>query len=300
MSLPYPPPPKTDFGFGTAYERVAIYEMIDRWLAAWGDGIRTGAEGFHDGFTGLPGLHLIPLARRGGKVAVACVNPTTEAGVRAIYQSLNLDASLQTRLTQTPADFADEGPFDVVMLFNPFPYTEDWRGYLAQAAKLSRNRLIVSVANANSYGALFRRVMKTLRPTGKVDLFDHPATNPANMRAELSQYGTIETEDFFDCPWWPDLFVEAGDSIASWLISQIPFCGKRSRPDQPKPQPESPSGAYLYGPGLYPFFTPNSPDLIALKEKIKGHPTFDHWKRGLVKEFFGHHRIFVVRRPGHP
>lgn len=293
MPLPYPSTPPADFGFGTAYERVAIYEMISNWISQWQYAGKTGIEGFYDGFTGLPGLHLLPLAQAGGTVTVACRDGAQAEAIRAIYDSNDLADRLETLVTQDPADLGDRR-FDLALLFNPFPYVENWEHFLSTVAQLSTGRLVVSVANPNSYGALFRRGMKKLRPTGKTDLFDHPATSPKHMRKMLSAYGAVEQEDYFDCPWWPDLFVEAGDSLASWLIGQIPFVEK---PAPKPPVPASASAEYRYGPDGYPYFQENSPELSALRQKITRHPTFDRSPKGPLKEFFAHHRIFVVHRP---
>lgn len=289
MILPYPPPPPADFGFGTAYERLAIYDRLRGWTKEWQPS--TAIEGFFDGFTGLPGLHLLPLAEQDAQVTIAC-RPGQENTLRAIYEKAGLDRHTTITPSQDPADFPS-GAFDVVLLFNPFPYVADWQAFLASAARLSRGRLIVSVANPRSYGALFRRTLKKLRPTGRIDLFDHPATDPRTMRRELERHGRIEIEDCVDCPWWPDLFVEAGDSLASWLLGQLP--GGKALAGKRRGSSQSPS--HLYGADLYPYASAESPELASLREKSARHPTFDRRPYGALKQFFAHHRIFVVRRP---
>lgn len=289
MSLPYPPTPPADFGFGTAYERLALYERLRGWMKAWQPS--SGIEGFFDGFTGLPGLHLLPLAEEGALVTVAC-RPGQENTLRAIYGQAGRERQITVAPSQNPDDFPTAA-FDIVLLFNPFPYVADWQAFLASAARLSRGRLIISVANPRSYGALFRRALKKIQPTGEVDLFDHPATDPRTMRRELARHGRIEIEDCFDCPWWPDLFVEAGDSLASWLLGRLP--GGKNLAKKMRGGSRNPS--HLYGEALYPYARPDSPEVASLREKSARHPTFDQRPYGPLKQFFAHHRIFVVRRP---
>lgn len=288
MPLPYPTIPDTDFGFGTAYERVAFYELLEKWFREWQP--KSGCEGFYDGFTGLPGLHMLALARLGGAVTVACPDEKQADRVQSIYRGSGLSDRLQVVTATEPSQLTGQ-TFDVVILFNPFPYRDDWREFLQAAASIARDRLIVSVANRDSYGALFRRVQKNLRPSGKVDLFDHPATDPKIMRAELERYGHVEIEDFFDAPWWPDLFVDAGDSIVSWVMKSVFGLKPKPRPAAPKPE-----GAWSFGAGSYPYFTADDTIRTGLAAKITTHPTFDRWPKGVVKRFFGHHRIFVVQR----
>lgn len=111
------------------------------------------------------------------------------------------------------------------------------------------------------------------------------------MRAELERYGHVEIEDFFDAPWWPDLFVDAGDSIVSWVMKSVFGLKPKPRPAAPKPE-----GAWSFGAGSYPYFTADDTIRTGLAAKITTHPTFDRWPKGVVKRFFGHHRIFVVQR----
>ena len=288
MPLPYPSPPDTDYGFGTAYERMAFYELLEKWFRTWQP--QSGCEGFYDGFTGLPGLHMLALARLGGAVTVACPDQNQSDRIQAIYHESGLSDRLEVVTASEPAQLPGR-TFDVVLLFNPFPYRDDWREFLQDAASITKGRLIVSVANRDSYGALFRRVQKTLQPNDRIDLFDHPATDPKIMRAELARYGRIEIEDFFDAPWWPDLFVDAGDSIVSWVMKSVFGLKPKSRPITP-----TAPGEWSYGPGSYPYFTNRDEERTKLTAQIASHPTFDRWSKGMVKRFFGHHRIFVVQR----
>ena len=60
--------PRQDWGLGTAYERVAVYALLDEWLAP--RALRTLFEGPIDGMAGIPGIHGIGLARKGVAVEV--------------------------------------------------------------------------------------------------------------------------------------------------------------------------------------------------------------------------------------
>src|ERR1700722_1281786 len=83
-----------DLGLGTAYERVAIYKLFDRWSE--GHRIETAAEGPLDGMAGIPGLHLMGFAHRGIHSTVCLPTDDALARVRAIYRRQGAEDHLST------------------------------------------------------------------------------------------------------------------------------------------------------------------------------------------------------------
>ncbi|CAN5611255.1 hypothetical protein BH09VER1_BH09VER1_21570 [soil metagenome] len=292
--LAYPDLPEGDFGFGSAYERVALYAKITRWAEKWGEDKLAGLEGFYDCFAGLPGLHLLPLARAGGKVTVACQSKAVSQAVETVYRRAGLLAQLNTIQARRPDDVTGQ-EFDVVLLFNPFPFITEWESFLEAAARRSRTYLIVSVCSRSSYGIAFRRLMKKIKPSSGtgLDLFEHPTSDPVFFRSCLAQYGEIIEEDYFDVPWWPDFYGGPGDTVLTWMLKQF---GWKPKPSPPVPHPPLKLNHY-YPPDSFPYFGDSPQTLACLRQKIARHPTFDNLPYGLLKSFFAHHRIFVVRRP---
>src|SRR5580704_14215339 len=80
---------KEDLGLGTAYERVAIYKLFDRWSE--GRRIESAAEGPLDGMAGIPGLHLMGFAHRGIHATVCLPDDDAIARVRAIYRRQGIE-----------------------------------------------------------------------------------------------------------------------------------------------------------------------------------------------------------------
>src|SRR4051794_33625311 len=83
-----------DVGLGTAYERVAIYDLFDRWSS--GLRIESACEGPLDGMAGMPGLHLLGLAHRGIPVTVCLPEEEALARVRAVYRKQGVERLLST------------------------------------------------------------------------------------------------------------------------------------------------------------------------------------------------------------
>jgi hypothetical protein len=287
----YPDLPPSDFGLGSAYERYALYGWLRATLKKWNGAAFTGVEGFYDSFAGLPGLHLMPLAEAGGHVTVACRNQEMAEKVRGVYDRVGLLSRLQTVIAREPDALAGR-QFDLAFLFNPFPFVEDWTGLLAQTAKLSTRYLLVSVCSRNSYGIIFRRLLKKIRPSSGegLDLFDHSTSDQAFFRRHLGDLGKVTEEVSFDAPWWPDFYGGPGDTVLSWMLKQV---GAKPNPTSSKRRPPN---NHCYGLECFPYFEKTSEALRNLEKKLSRHPTFDHLPEGLIKSFFAHHRIFVVRR----
>lgn len=259
-----------DVGLGTAYERRAIYRALDRWLP---DPPKTAVEGPVDGMAGLPGLHLLGLARRGTRVTV--VHPDGDAleRVRVVYARAGLGARLEV---------ARERPdrrFDLALAFN-LASTEDWRAAL-RASVAGAERAALFVTHPRSWGTWVRRGLRLLeRGARGPELFEHPACDPDVLEPALRALGVIERRAFVDCPWWPDLFVSPGETLLGATAARLSGAGRR-----PARTP------YDYGPADFPWAT--SPPR-GLARALARHPGFDAWPAP-VASIFAHHRAYLVR-----
>src|ERR1017187_5133425 len=103
-----------DVGLGTAYERLAVYALLDRWFAD--AGLRSALEGPVDGMAGMPGLHLIGLARQGTNVTVPLPDTRALEIVRRTYRWLGIEERLTTLCTADPLEIP--GQFDLVLTYN--------------------------------------------------------------------------------------------------------------------------------------------------------------------------------------
>jgi hypothetical protein len=287
--VPLPPPARRDVGLGTAYERWAVYALLRRWLAA--DPPRTALEGPVDGMAGIPGLHLMPAAALGARVTVVAPDDEGADVVRGVYETAGLAERLDLRVGPAWPD----GPFDVVLTYNALPSVPDWKGHLAEAAARAGRTLIVSVTHPASYGVYLRRALRVLQPGARpFELFDHPSTSRRALEPELRRYGTITGDAFVDCPWWPDLFVDTGETLLTGTLGRLPFGRRFLR--GPAAAATEPSGEpFLYGPGRFPFFggTGWSDEL---EPALRRHPNLDGARPASLASVLAHHRIRSVAR----
>lgn len=280
-----------DVGLGTAYERVAIYQLFERW--AENRNIETALEGPIDGMAGIPGLHLLSLARKGTRVTVALPDSEALEIVRSIYQLHGVEDRLTT--LNTASNGSLPGGYDLVLTYNALPLVPDWRAYLKQLAERSKRFFLVSVTNPYSYGVGIRRLQRLVESSRQPELFDHESVRPSVLTPFLQQFGSIVEHTHLDCPWWPDLFVPTGQTLASASLARLPFIGKRFAARNPSSGGQKHNGVvkpYLYGADRFPLF-PDGPDYKELGDTLKRHPVFDG-KGGLLGQLFGHHHAYLV------
>ena len=266
-----------DVGLGTAYERWAIYRRLDRWFPA---APATALEGPLDGMAGMPGLHLLGLALRGTHVTLVHADPAALLRARTIYGRAGIGDRLETiRAASLPS----ERRFDLVLGFNFAPLTKDWRAHLAGLARASCRELVVFATHPRSYGVAIRRALRRLEAPRGPELFEHESCQPTRMRAELTRAGEVLDEKFVDCPWWPDLFVEAGQTLGPQTLRRL------------RPQMETPSEPartrYDWGPARFPFVSERTPG--ALRWALFRHPHFESAPSALAGAF-AHHRAYRV------
>jgi hypothetical protein len=278
-----------DVGLGTAYERVAIYRVLDEWFA--GKPIATAFEGPLDNMAGIPGLHLIGLAQRGARVTVALGDARALSNVEGVYATRGLRDRLETRLL-APSDALAERAYDVALSYNVLPLVPDWRSFLARVARTSKRWLVVALTNPRTYGASVRRLLRPFESRPQEELFQHESVLPAHIEPELAKLGRIAGHEYFDCPWWPDLFVDAGDSLLSATMRRLPFVSRFAPP--PQKTTNDAAGSFVYGRDDYPYPAPLESNR-ELAAALRKHPTFDH-VRG-VAPYFAHLHAYLVELP---
>jgi hypothetical protein len=285
MSTGAAPVAEKDLGLGTAYERVAIYRLFDRW--AEGSSIGSACEGPIDGMAGMPGLHLLGFARRGVAVTVCLPDDDALKRVRALYGNQGLDARLSTRLL--PAEAIPRGRFDVIVSYNALPYVDDWRGYLDRLFDADARWFFVVVSNPVSYGTYLRRAQRALRRENVTELFDYECTRRAAIEPELARHGRIISHEYLDCPWWPDFLLPARQNLAGDLLGKLKAMaggGPTAANDDTPP--------FVFDEENYPFFE-DQPGYAEMVRSMRLHPVFDR-APAPVARFFGHLHGYLVEK----
>lgn len=291
-TVPLSPPARFDVGWGTAYERWAVYRLLRRWLEGWK--VRSALEGPVDGMAGIPGLHLVPAAELGADVTVLV--PTAEAAetVRSVYRLLGLEGRLTVRVA---GDFPSGESFDLVLSYGAAPCVPAWETYLEAGAACARRFFVVSVSHRASYGVFLRKALRLLEAgERRGELFDHPSTDARVLEPLLRRFGPIVADAYVDCPWWPDLFVPTGETLFSGTLGRLPFGRRFLRGARAQPAREG--EPFVYGGSKFPFLGGEGHE-AELVPALGRHPVFDGSPR-LVAGLFAHHRMRVVDRSGRP
>lgn len=289
--VPLPPIARLDVGLGTAYERWAVYQLLRKWLRE--RPVQTALEGPIDGMAGIPGLHLLPAAEQGARVTVVVPDDEGARTVEGVYRQVGFADRLDVRVGEA----WPSGSFDLVLTYNALPSVADWPAYLAEAAAHASRWLVVSVTHPASYGVFVRKALRLVQSTPReLELFDHPATHPRHLEPEIARHGRIVAAQYVDCPWWPDLFVETGQTLASGTLSRLPggsrFKKPPSRPDTGRRAGEEP---FLYGPDLFPFFGGRGFE-EEWKPALRRHPNLDESRFQALAGLLAHHKMRLVAR----
>jgi hypothetical protein len=287
---PLPHPARRDVGLGSAYERWAVYELLGKWLAE--DPPKTALEGPTDGMAGIPGLHLIPAAVRGAHVTVIVPDEEGVEVVRGVYRTVGLEDRLDARAGATwPKE-----TFDLVLTYNALPAVPDWKGYLAEAAAHARRQLVISVTHPGSYGVFLRRVLRLAQPGEKtLEPFDHPSSSSSVLETELHRFGRVTGNAYVDCPWWPCLSVETGETLLTGTLSRLPFGARFRRGPTAAAPAASGDEPFLYGPGRFPFFGGNG-WADELQPALRRHPNLEGSRFCALAGLLAHQRMLRVAK----
>jgi hypothetical protein len=275
-----------DRGLGTAYERYCFYQLLDSWAAQYG--VESFLEGPVDGMAGVAGVHGVGLARRGIKVVSAVPTEDHARVARGVYQVSGARAEITVLDGEDPASIATLPRSDMVVCYHALSFVDDWRTYLKAVASLARKVLVVTVCNPDNWGVAVVRALARLR--GAVGM-EAPESWQTNILApELWQLGRVREHVYFDCPWWPDLQVSAGQSLTDRL-KKMSFAKGFKFTDTP--EGSQLAASFVYGEERWPYFG-GSGWIDELMPALLKHPCFEGAKTTLVRRRSAHLHAFVV------
>ena len=281
----------TDAGLGTAYERYCFYQLLDSWAEQFG--VETFLEGPVDGMAGVAGVHGVGLARRGVKVVSAVPTEEHARVTRGVYASSNAPA----QVVVAGEDLEGLPVSDMVVCYHALSFVDDWRAYLKKVAALARKVLVVTVCNPDNWGVTVVRGLARLRGVHGMAAPEQWQTEV--LAPELWTYGRVKEHTYFDCPWWPDLQVSAGQSLTDRLKKMMSV-KKAGFSFTDTPENSKLAEKYVYGEGRWPYF--GGPGWVdELLPGLLKHPCFEGAKSKAVRSRTAHLHGFVVdMRPRTP
>jgi hypothetical protein len=278
---------KEDRGLGSAYERYALYHLIDSWAEEYG--ALTMLEGPVDGMAGISGVHGVGLARRGVKVVSAVPTEAHADVARRVYQACDASANAEVIVAQE-RDVASLPKSDMVICYHALSFVEqDWRSYLAAVGKLATKVLVVAVCNPDNWGVT---LMKTIaRAQGNWKAGPPEEWKTQTLAPELWKIGRVRAHTYFDAPWWPDLpaFDAGADAYAGRSV--FDRLKKKLRPAK-EPETAKLADRFVFGPERWPYFGgPGFRD--ELMPALLKHPSFEA-SSDQIRSRTAHLHAFVV------
>jgi hypothetical protein len=278
-----------DRGLGSAYERYCFYQRLEAWAKTYD--VHSMLEGPLDGMAGVAGVHGVGLAMQGVQVTVAVDTEAKADLARGVYASVA--APVDVRVTSKLEDLA---PADLVLAYHSLPLVAGWRGYVKELAAHAKKLLVVTVCNPDNWGVAAIRAAARLRGIGGMET---PETWRTDVLAPaLWEVGRVVDHVYFDCPWWPDLQVSAGQSLAD-RTRQL-FRQKKSDVQfTADPEGVQLAESFVYGPAKWPYF--GGPGWREeLLPALLRHPGFDGSKTRFLSRLAHLHAFVVDMRPRTP
>jgi hypothetical protein len=276
-----------DRGLGTAYERWCFYQLMTKWAEEYE--VSSALEGPLDGMAGVRGVHCAGLARSGVRVVAAVTSEDAATVARGVYARTAARASVDVRVVTDEANVRDLPPSDMVLLYHGLPFADGWQSYLISLAKLARKVFVVATCNPDNWG------FAAVSLIGRVRAPDVWRTE--TLAPVLWELGRVREHVYFDAPWWPDLPVAPGQSLANRL-KQL-FVGSGGARFAPPERDAVLSPKYVYGPERWPYF--GGPGwLDDLEPALLRHPAFEGSARKVVQRAAHLHAFVVDMRPRTP
>lgn len=281
-----------DRGLGTAYERYCFYQLLESWARSFG--VETFLEGPVDGMAGVAGVHGVGLAKRGVKVVSAVPTEEHARVARGVYATCDAPAEV---LVAGEGELAGLPRSDMVVCYHALSFVDDWRSYLARAAALAKKVLVVTVCNPDNWGVA---VIRSLARVRGVSGMEAPESWQKDVLApELWKLGRVREHTYFDCPWWPDLQVSAGQSLTDRLKRMVSV-KKRGFLFTDTHEESTLAAKYAYGEGRWPYFG-GAGWVDELLPGLLKHPCFEGATSKMVRARTAHLHGFVVdMRPRTP
>lgn len=277
-----------DRGLGTAYERYCFYQRLDA-IAREYD-VASMLEGPVDGMAGVAGVHGVGLAARGVEVTSAVPTEAHAEVARAIYEG----APTARVVVAGEADVASLPRADLVLCYHALSFVEDWRAYLADVARLAKKVLVVAVCNPDNWGVALIRAAARIRGVSGAEAPE--SWRKDVLGPELWRHGRVRDHLYFDCPWWPDLQVSPGQTLADRVKKLL---GRGAFKFTDTHEEAQVAERFVYGPGRWPYFGGPGWQEELLPALLK-HPAFEGASKGVQARAAHLHAFVVDMRPRTP
>lgn len=195
-------------GLGVVYERFILNDFLDQLVDT--HRIQTVLEAPLYGMAGVSGINSVRLAERGCEVTLVGNHPERMAGVRKIWERLNLPANFVRQPDFRQLPFADNS-FDLTWEWAGLWYLPDAEQLLRELVRVSRKLVFVAMPNNIQVGYLLR---KYVIDRDFFETIDERWVDINRIKKILAEEGVlIIDEGVLDVPPWPDTVMPAAEVL---------------------------------------------------------------------------------------
>lgn len=255
-------------GLGSSYERIILNDLVFRIADTYG--IHSALETPAFGFTGISGINLVGLAKRGIKVNLEDHDENRLEQINAVWQSLGLQLRSKLNTSYQYLDYPDKS-IDLGFNFSAIWFVQDLPLFLAELSRVCSKCILICVPNRSGLG--YKMQIKEYSP--QLYPYLHLSyIDPFSIQYLLCLQGwkLIET-DYIDCPPWPDI----GMPKELWLAK---LKGKTTSISETRAKPIS----------ILPYYCEEDPGFA---KKMHSLSFVERLAPNWFKRFWAHHRYML-------
>ncbi len=187
-------------GLGSSYERIILnnllYKVVDNY------NINNALETPSFGFTGISGINLLSLAKKGVKITLEDHNLERLDLIKGLWAELNMELTAKLNGSYQVLDYPDKA-FDLGYNFSALWFVKDLRQFLSELCRACSKAILLCVPNRNGIG--YKMQIKDYS-ANKYPTLKPESLDPLTLKYLMQKQGwKLKAENYIDCPPWPDI-----------------------------------------------------------------------------------------------
>lgn len=201
-------------GLGSSYERIILNDLLLQLQKTYK--IQSVLEVPIFGFTGLTGLNSVALSKNGCDVTLVDHDIERIGNVRDMLSNLQaeIDVKLVTNYNNLP--FGNDS-FDMSWDFSALWFVEDLSLFLQELTRITGKIILICVPNQTGLGYKWQKANTDI-PHG-IKFNEQNIDIPKIKEAMQEQNWAFISEDYIDCPLWPDIGMSKEKFLGKYLSS---------------------------------------------------------------------------------
>lgn len=266
--------PTAHEGLGSSYERIILNKLLLKIYDLYE--IHTALEAPCFGFTGITGINLVALAKKGVEVHLMDHDEQRLQFVSDTWASLALPVSVSYNVDYRFLQLPDRA-MDLGFNFSALWFAPDLAVFIKEFCRVVDKCILICVPNRDGIG--FKGQLKGYSKDLYPDLYPQHIDIPSIKYLMRSNGWTLVDENYIDCPPWPDIGMSKEDYFQKLL-------GKTNQPAEKPTEPSTPVS-------ILPYYRGEDPQFEARMLRFQA---FELFAPDFLKRFWAHHRYMLFTR----